>query len=231
MNYPLWSLPARGLLIASVATIHVFVAHLAVGSGLFLVLAERRARRQQDAALLAYVRRHSRVLFLLSLVLGALTGVGIWFTIGLIHPDATSSLISTFLWVWAIEWTFFLTEIAAALVYVHGWDRLDARAHLAVGWIYAASAWLSLAAIAAILSFMLAPLDWLNTRTLLSAFLNPTYVPTLAMRTLAAVGLAGLYGLFTAARVADETLKEKVARYARRWIIWMAALMPFAVIA
>ena len=45
MNYPIWDLPASGLLIAFVAILHVFVSHFAVGGGLFLVLLERRARR------------------------------------------------------------------------------------------------------------------------------------------------------------------------------------------
>ena len=36
-------------------------------------------------------------------------------------------------------------EIAAAMVYYYGWDRLDARTHVRVGWIYFVSAWASLA--------------------------------------------------------------------------------------
>src|SRR5687767_8388789 len=44
---------------------HVFVAHFAVGGGLFLVWTERKARRENDAALLDYVRRHSRFFILL----------------------------------------------------------------------------------------------------------------------------------------------------------------------
>src|SRR5688500_6135997 len=71
MNYPLWDLPAAGLLIAFVAIVHVFVAHFAVGGGLFLVWTERKARRENDAALLDYVRRHSRFFILLTLVFGA----------------------------------------------------------------------------------------------------------------------------------------------------------------
>ena len=83
--------------------------------------------------LLGYARQHSRFFILLTLVFGAITGVGIWFTIGLVHPAATSSLINTFVWGWAIEWTFFVAEIAAAMVYYYGWDRLSARVHMAVG--------------------------------------------------------------------------------------------------
>ena len=229
MNYPLWSLPSPGLLIAFVAIVHVFVSHFAVGGGLFLVLAERKARRERDDGLLRYVRHHSRFFILLTLVFGAITGVGIWFTIGLVHPQATSALINIFLWAWAIEWTFFVTEIAAATVYYYGWDRLDSRTHELVGWIYAVSAWLSLVVINGILSFMLTPGDWLRSGSMWAGVFNPTYWPSLAARTCTAFGLAGLYALLTAARLRGPALKEKVTRYAARWVFLMTAALPLSV--
>lgn len=231
MNYPIWDLPASGLLIAAVAILHVFISHFAVGGGLFLVLAERKARREGDAALLAYVKKHSRFFILLTLVLGAITGVGIWFTITLVHPAATSALINIFVWGWAIEWTFFVTEIAAAMVYYYGWDRLSARTHMAVGWVYFVSAWLSLVIINGILSFMLTPGDWLTTRGFWDGFFNPTYWSSMVARTFAAVGLAGIYALFTAASLDDEPLKEKIARWAGlRWVVPMAIALPISLV-
>jgi mono/diheme cytochrome c family protein/cytochrome bd-type quinol oxidase subunit 1 len=227
MNYPLWDLPAPGLLIAAVAILHVFISHFAVGGGLFLVVAERKARRQQDEALLGFLRALSRGFVLLTLVLGALTGVGIWFTIALVQPQATSALVTTFVWAWAIEWTFFVAEIAAALVYYHGWDGLEPRTHLAVGWVYFASSWASLAVISGILAFMLTTGDWVATRRFADGFFNPTYLPMVALRTAIAVGLAGLYVLFAASFVRDQELKERVARWsATRWIAPAAALVP-----
>jgi cytochrome bd-type quinol oxidase subunit 1 len=227
MNYPIWDLPAPGLLIAAVAILHVFISHFAVGGGLFLVLAEGKARREGDAAFLRFVRVLSRGFVLLTLVLGALTGVGIWFTIALVQPQATSALVTTFVWAWAIEWTFFATEIAAALVYVYGWDRLDARTHLRVGWVYFASAWASLAVIAGILAFMLTSGDWPRTRDVSDGFFNPTWLPMVALRTSVAVGLAGLYALFAASFLEDADLKARVARWsATRWIVPAAVLVP-----
>ena len=102
---------------------------------------------------------------LTTLVAGALTGVGIWFVIGLLNPAATELLIHHFVWGWAIEWTFFVLEILAAILYYSGWKRLSPRAHLALGWVYFAAAWLSLAVINGILSFMLTPGRWLETRS------------------------------------------------------------------
>jgi len=229
MNYPVWELPASGLLIAFVSILHVFVSHFAVGGGLFLVLAESKARRQGDAALLGYVRHHSRFFILLTLVFGAISGVGIWFTITLVHPAATSSLINTFVWGWAIEWTFFLAEIAAAMVYYYGWDRLSPRLHVAVGWIYFAAAYLSLVIINGILSYMLTPGKWLETHRFWDGFFNPTYWSSTFARTFVALGLAGLYAIFTAAFLTDPALKARVARYAGLgWVLPMAVALPFS---
>lgn len=229
MNYPIWDISAGGLLIAAVAIVHVFVSHFAVGGGLFLVLLEWKARRERNDDLLGYVRKHSLFFVLLTLVFGAITGVGIWFTISLVNPQATSSLIQIFVWVWAIEWTFFLTEIAAAMVYYYGWDRLSARAHLGVGWIYFVSAWLSLFAINGILSFMLTPGRWVEDASLLAAFLNPTFWPSLLIRTAIATGLAGLYCLLTVSWMGPASLKGTVSRYASLfWIIPSMAVLPAA---
>jgi len=123
-----------GVLIAVVAVLHVFVSHFAVGGGLWLVVSEARARRSGDRQLRAFVKRHSRFFMLLTLVFGAISGVGIWFTIALVSPQSVSALIHAYLWGWAIEWVFFFIEIAAALVYYYGWDRLDERTHELVGW-------------------------------------------------------------------------------------------------
>ena len=177
------------------------------------------------------MRALSRGFVLLTLVLGALTGVGIWFTIALVQPQATSALVTTFVWAWAIEWTFFATEIAAAMVYYYGWDRLHPRTHLAVGWIYFGSAWASLAVIAGILAFMLTSGDWARTRGFADGFFNPTYLPMVALRTAVAVGLAGLYVLFAASFLKDAELKARVARWsATRWIAPAALAVPLALL-
>jgi mono/diheme cytochrome c family protein len=231
VNYPIWALPASGLLIAFVAIVHVFISHFAVGGGLFLVVTERKARREGDAELMAFVRRHTQFFVLLTLVLGAMTGVGIWFTIGLVHPQATASLINAFVWGWAIEWTFFVVEIAAAMVYYYGWDRLAPKTHELVGWIYFVAAWLSLVVINGILSFMLTPGDWLVTKSFWDGILNPTYLPSMIARTAAAMGLAGLYALLTAARMDDASLKHKVARYATiSWVLPMSVALPLSLL-
>ncbi len=224
MNYPLWDLPAPGLLIALVAVTHVFVSHFAVGGGLYLVLAERKARRENDAGMLDWVRHHSRFFILLTLVFGAISGVGIWVTIALVHPQATSSLINTFVWGWALEWCFFVMEIAAAMVYYYGWDRLSARAHEAVGWIYFIAAEASLVIINGIISYQMTAGRWVETRAFWDGFFNPTYWPSTFLRTLLAMGIAGVYALLTARHVPDGAVREKIARWTTTWWVLPATV-------
>jgi mono/diheme cytochrome c family protein len=117
------------------------------------------------------------------------------------------------------------------MTYYYGWDRLDARTHERIGWIYFWSAWLSLVVINGILSFMLTPGTWPTTRHVLDAFLNPTYFPSVAGRTCVAVGLAGLYALLTASWLRDRELKARVARYAGLWwVVPMAIALPLSLV-
>ncbi|MBM3325505.1 MAG: hypothetical protein FJY65_00770 [Calditrichaeota bacterium] len=220
MNFPVWDVSfGLPLLIALVAIPHVFVAQFAIGGGLFLAVYERVARRKNDDALLNYVRLHSRFFLLLTLVFGALTGVGIWLTIGLIHPAATSALIHIFLWFWAAEWVIFILEISAALIYYYGWDRLPAVVHQKVIWIYFAAGFLSLAIINGIITFMLTPGDWLTTKNVWAGLFNPTYWPSLLVRTLLCLLTAGLFAFITATRLKNKELKTKVARIAALWTL------------
>ncbi len=226
MNYPVWEVVfGSRWIIAVIGVIHVFIAQFAVGGGLFLVLTEGRARKSEDPALLEWLKKHTRFFAFLTLVFGATTGVGIWFTIGLISPEATSHLIHLFVWVWAIEWVFFLVEILAIIVYSRTWvSRVSRRQHMLIGWIYFAAAYLSLVAINGILAFQLTPGRWLTDHSLLSAFFNPSYWSQLIVRSLICVVLAGLYALVTVSWSKDRILKAEVAKYAGTWA-WSAAIL------
>jgi cytochrome bd-type quinol oxidase subunit 1 len=201
MNYPVWYRPGMGggLIIACIAIIHVFIAHFAVGGGLYLVFAERKGRRENRRDILAFTRSHARFFLLMTLVAGGMTGVAIWFVISLVQPAATSLLIHVFVFGWATEWIFFLVEIVAIFVYFNAFDRMDGRTHLAVGGIYFAAAWLSLFLINGILDFMLDPGAWLADGSFWSGFFNPLFWPSLAFRTAVACLLAGVYAFLTTA--------------------------------
>ncbi len=227
MNYPVWDVAfGAGLLIAIVAITHVFVSHFAVGGGLFLVLTEQKARRANDAALLAWLKAHTKFFVLVTVVFGAISGVGIWFTIGLISPTATSNLIHTYVWGWAIEWVFFFIEITAALLYLYGWDKLDACLHQWYGWIYFIAAYLSLVIINGIITFMLTSGAWTKNHQFWSGFFNPTYFPSLAFRTAISLALAGIYALITASVQKDAALKARIVRWSALWTVPALAVLP-----
>ncbi len=224
MNYPVWDVAfGSQWLIIIVAVTHVFVSHFAIGGGLFLVAMETRARKHDDDALLGWLKGHSRVFLLATVVFGAVSGVGIWFVIGLISPEATSNLIHSFVWGWAIEWVFFLVEILAILVYYYKWDTMAARTHLKVGWVYFIAAYMSLVVINGIVSFQLTPGTWLETKGFWNGFFNPTYWPSLVVRTLICIMLGGLWAILTATFQKDRILKSEIARYASHWV-WIPAL-------
>lgn len=230
MNYPFWEVPiiGGGWLIGIVAILHVFVSHFAVGGGLFLVLTEIKAYKTNDPIVLNYVKKHSKFFLLLTIVFGALTGVAIWFTIGLVNPQATSALIHIFVWGWAIEWVFFFVEIAAVMFYFYTWDRVDRNTHLAIGWIYFIAAIMSMVIINGILSFMLTPGDWLTTRNFWDGFFNPTYLSSLAVRIITAIVLAGIYGLFTATFVVEEENRSHIIKYSSKWVLPFMIALPIA---
>jgi mono/diheme cytochrome c family protein len=228
MNYPFWDTTVGyGLLMAGIAVLHVFISHFAIGGGLYLVVSEHFARRTGDQARLDYLASLSKFFVLTTLVAGALTGVGIWFIIGLLNPAATEALIRIFVWGWATEWTFFVVEIAAAILYFYGWKRMTAAAHLTVGWIYFAAAWLSLFVINGILTFMLTPGSWTRDGSFWSGFFNPTFWPALLFRTGVCLALAGIYALLVASRQKDLQLRASLARYNAVWtLVGIAIIVP-----
>ena len=220
MNYPFWDVGiGYGVLMALIAIPHVFVSHFAIGGGLYLVVAETAARRAGDSRRLEFLRGLTKFFVLTTLVFGALTGVGIWFIIGVLNPAATEVLIHHFVWGWATEWTFFVVEICAALIYFYGWKRMSARDHMIVGWIYFAAAWLSLFVINGIVCFMLTPGDWITTGSFWDGFFNPTFWPSLVFRTGICVLLAGLYAMLVASRQQDTDFRGRLVRGSAVWSI------------
>ena len=143
MNYPFWNIPylGSGWVIGIIAIFHVMISQFAVGGGLYLPMAERKALRMPEGpvrdAWLKQLVSHSKFFLMITGIYGTISGVGIWFAIGLTQPEATSTLIHNFVFGWAIEWVFFLIELATAAVYYYTWDRIDPKLHLKVGWLYA----------------------------------------------------------------------------------------------
>ncbi len=229
MNYPVWELYYlnSGTLVAVIAVLHVFISHFAVGGGVFLWLTDLKSLREDNLALRSYVRRHVWFFLLLTMVLGGISGVGIWFAIALSSPWATSVLIHTFVFAWAIEWVFFIVEIVALLIYHYKFETLSDKNRIRIAFIYAFSAWMSLFVINGIITFMLTPGDWLITGNFWDGFFNPTNLPSLLFRTAICIMFAGLFGFVTAVFEKDENLRQTLLRYCAKWLF---IPLPFLII-
>ncbi len=237
MDYPIREFAmGGGILIALVAILHVVVSHFAVGGGLVMAVLETAAVKRNDRPLRDLVKRSSMILLLLSTVFGAISGVGIWFTIGVVHPAATSSLIHTFVWAWATEWAFFLLEVVTALAWVATWGKVSPRTHLLLIWLYAFAAFMSLVVIQGILGFMLTPGSFPKTFSFWDGFLNPTYLPGILFRTGACILLGAAWMAFAALREPDRGTRARLSRTLAAagavglglsgigWFVWERAL-------
>jgi cytochrome bd-type quinol oxidase subunit 1/mono/diheme cytochrome c family protein len=247
VNYPFWDIPilGSGWVIGIIAIFHVMISQFAVGGGLYLPMAERKALLMPEGQLrtdwLNQLASHSKFFLVLTAVFGTVSGVGIWFAIGLTHPEATSTLIHNFVFGWAMEWVFFLVELTTIAVYYSTWGRIDDKLHLKVGWVYAVASAFTLIIINGILTFMLTPGDtWLavagtgqEASKFWYAFFNPTYWPSLFLRTCVCCSLAGIWALITASRIDGDKqpeLKSTMVKWSVRWLVPSFVAMPFLMI-
>ncbi|MGA2277570.1 MAG: cytochrome ubiquinol oxidase subunit I [Terracidiphilus sp.] len=247
MNYPFWHIPhlGSGWVIGIIAIFHVMISQFAVGGGLYLPLAERKAMRMPEGQLrtdwLNQLASHSKFFLILTAVFGTVSGVGIWFAIGLANPEATSALIHNFVFGWAIEWVFFMVELTTIAVYYSTWGRIDPKLHLKVGWVYAVASVCTLIIINGILTFMLTPGDtWLavagtghEASKFWNAFFNPTYWPSLCLRSCVCCSLAGIWALITASRIDGDKqpeLKSTMVKWSVKWLVPSFVATPFILI-
>jgi hypothetical protein len=232
MDFPIFHLDFVGnrLLIATIAVLHVFVNHaLAVGAMPLIVAMEWWGVRRKDGDWDRLAYRVLLVCFVITTSVGALTGVGIWFSTSLVNPAAIGSLIRVFFWAWFAEWIVFVIEVVLIMVYFLTWKRMAARkgAHVAVGLGLALFSWITMAVITAILGFMMDPGNWMTERSFLSGVFNPIYLPQLAFRTPLAMITAATFALFLIfffTRGATELRRRAV-----RWVsLWTLAWTPLA---
>jgi len=209
MDFPIFHLDFIGnrMLIAGMAVVHVIINHaMAVGAIPLITLLEWRAFKRGEEALDRLAYQLTFVIFVITTSVGAMTGVGIWFTTSLVNPDAIGSLIRVFFWAWFFEWTIFVLEVIFIMLYFLSWKKLAGAKkirHIQMGALLSIFSWLTMAIITGILAFMMnsgrwAPYfrEWSPDSTLLTAFLNPLYLPQLAFRTPFAMIMAGLFFLF-----------------------------------
>lgn len=179
----------KGLVIGGVGIVHVFLAQFAIGGGMLLWYFERRAQRGEPDAR-TFVDGFFPVLVLVSFVLGALTGVAVWFTTIQVGARTIGLMIDEFHWLWATEWVCFSVEVVAGYAFYKIGHRLDAKTRLRLLALYAVASWLSLFFINGILSWQLTPGS--EPGSVWHGFFNASFWPSLLYRTCVAMALASL---------------------------------------
>jgi mono/diheme cytochrome c family protein len=160
-------------------------------------------------------------------VFGVVSGVAIWWTISLINPNATHSLIQVYTLGWAEEYLFFVAELATIFVYYYTWNRLSRERHLLLARLYAGFSVMTLVIINGIITYMLTPGGWLQTKNWLDGFFNETYWPSLLVRLTAMVAIAGMYALVTAAAIKNnDAFRTRMLRYSAKWFLPMFLIGP-----
>lgn len=243
MDFPLFHLDFIGnrMLIALTAIIHVVVNHpMAVGAIPLATLLEWRAWKKGIAGLDEVAYKITFVFFVITTSLGALTGVGIWFTTSLVNPAAIGSLLRVFFWGWFTEWIVFVVEVSLILWYFLSWKKYTGerkKTHIRLGVVLSLFSWLTMMIITGILGFMMDPGQWepyfklwTPESNMLTAFFNPLYWPQLAFRTPFALMTAGLFFMFLVPFFTkhNKALRGQVIRVLS---IWTLAFLPLTVAA
>ncbi|MEW6235485.1 MAG: cytochrome c [Candidatus Omnitrophota bacterium] len=236
MDLPVFHLDFFGnrILIGIIAIVHVFINHpMAVGAMPLITLMEWTGKRTGDRRWDDLAYKILTVCFIVTTSLGALTGVGIWFSTSLVNPYAIGSLIHIFYWAWFTEWIVFCVEVILILLYYLLWKKWEGplkNRHIILGAVLSISSWLTMAIITAILAYMMDIGDWRLGKGLLAAIMNPLYLPQLAFRTPLAMATAGFFALLLTYFFLkyDAVFRASVAR----WIsIWTLAWLPFCLAA
>lgn len=217
----------KGLVIGGLGIFHVFTAQFAIGGGLLMCYFQWLAQSGRMPLARRLLDSYFVFLLLVSFVLGALTGVAMWFTTIQISPRTIGLMVDEFHWVWATEWTFFCLEVVAGYAFYRYGSRLNDRARMTLLGLYALAAWMSLFWINGILSWQLTPGGWLEGRGVWAGFFNASFWPSLAYRTVASLAIASLVACVVINAMGGVTREQRrtLINRAARGLLPMA-LMP-----
>lgn len=217
----------KGMVIGGLGIVHVFLAQFAIGGGLLMCWFQWLAGSGREPLARRLLDSYFRVLVLISFVVGALTGVGMWFTTIQVSPGTIGLMVDAFHWVWATEWLFFWVEVIAGYAFYRYGRILSDRSRMALLVVYSVAGWGSLFWINGILSWQLTPGAWISTGDVWRGFFNATFWPSLGYRTIACGVLGGLAAAIVI-NTMDGLTREERTRLINRTALFLVpiAFMP-----
>src|SRR3954469_700912 len=136
---------------------HIVFAEIGIAMPVLMVLAEWRWRRSGDDVYYQLARRWAKGTAVLFAV-GAVSGTVLSFELGLLWPGFMKFAGPIIGIPFSLEGFAFFTEAIFLGIYLYGWEKISARAHLAAGVIVAVSG-------AASAVFVVMVNAWMNTPT------------------------------------------------------------------
>ena len=134
---------------------HIIFAVIGIGLPALMVIAELKWRRTGDAVYLELAKRWAKGAAILFAV-GAVSGTVLSFELGLLWPEFMKQAGPIIGMPFSLEGFAFFTEAIFLGVYLYGWNRISARAHIFAGLVVALSG-----AISGI--FVVIANAWMNT--------------------------------------------------------------------
>lgn len=247
MDFPMFHLDWLNdrFLIAAIAILHVLINHgLAVGFVPYITWLEQKgvslggANKITDDNWDHMAYRMMKVAFIITTSVGAMTGVGIWFSAALVSPASIGSLIRVFYFAWFTEWLVFVTEVIFIMVYFLTWKNsnktiVSKMRHIRFGWFLSLFSWFTMAIIVSILGFMMDPGNWLSNHNFMNGVTNPIYLPQLLFRTPTAMVVAGMFGyaLVMLYSKKNTEIRWRAVRSTAKWIlVWVPFSLAGAVL-
>jgi cytochrome d ubiquinol oxidase subunit I len=117
---------------------HIIFAVIGIGLPALMVIAEIRWRRTGDAMYLELAKRWAKGAAILFAV-GAVSGTVLSFELGLLWPEFMKQAGPIIGMPFSLEGFAFFTEAIFLGIYLYGWDRISARAHVFAGVVVAVS--------------------------------------------------------------------------------------------
>lgn len=218
----------KGLAIGGLGIFHVFLAQFAIGGGFLMCYLQWLDMKRKSTVARAFLDSYFKFLVLVSFVMGAITGVAMWFTSIQVSPRTIGLMVRSFHWVWATEWTFFSLEVVSGYAFYRYGKHLKDQARLTLLILYSVAAWFSLFWINGILSWQLTPGEWVHSKSVWGGFFNAGFWPSLLYRTVASMSIAALVGLVVVNSIQklQRSEREQLVRQVSVLLIPMV-LMPF----
>ncbi|MEZ6064767.1 MAG: c-type cytochrome [Planctomycetaceae bacterium] len=221
----------KGMIIGGLGILHVFLAQFAIGGGMMMCYFEWLSQTGRVPFARQFVDGYFKLLVLVSFVVGAVTGVGMWFTSIQISPRTIGTMVQEFHWLWAVEWTFFTLEVVSGYCFYRCGPQLPDTIRLRLLAIYSTAAWGSLFWINGILSWQLTPGSYFATHSVWDGFFNPSFWPSLIFRTISSMTIAALVACVVLNFVTRFDREQRVVLQHRavRFLIPMVAMPALAV--